>query len=155
MKVVPTLVADTFNIKHAREDFLNLSGIPVVCLDRGNTCWDSCGAESGQLISQGQSHNNQCETKRARSARVFLVYIKHSRPAQALRVVADLPLGVPRPFHVFLPSSENATKSSSHFWVFVQERAPKSCRNRHKNNRGGSLLAVGVSLLGLAHRGAS
>ena len=26
MKLVPTLVADTFRIKHAREDVLNLSG---------------------------------------------------------------------------------------------------------------------------------
>ena len=34
MKVVPTLVADTLSIKHAREDFLSLSGIPVVSLDR-------------------------------------------------------------------------------------------------------------------------
>ena len=75
MKLVPTLVAGTLSIKHAREDFLNLSGIPVVSLDRGNTCWDRCGAESGKLIFKGQSHNNQCETKRARSARVFLVYI--------------------------------------------------------------------------------
>ena len=50
MKVVPTLVADTLNIKHAREDFLHLSGIPVVSSDGGSTCWDSCGAESGKLI---------------------------------------------------------------------------------------------------------
>ena len=52
MKLVPTLVAGTLSIKHAREDDLNLSGIPVVSLDRGSTCWDSCGAESGNLIFQ-------------------------------------------------------------------------------------------------------
>ena len=33
MKLVPTLVADTLRIKHAREDVLNLSGFPVVSLE--------------------------------------------------------------------------------------------------------------------------
>ena len=57
-----------------------------------------------------------------------------------LRVVAALPLGFPRSFHVFLPSSKNAMKSSSHFWVFVQKRAPKSCRNRLKTTAEGLCL---------------
>ena len=141
MKVVPTLVADALSIKHSREDFLNLSGIPVVSLDRGNTCWDSCGAESGKLIFKGQSRNNQCETKRARSARVFLVYIKHSRPAQALRVGAALHGGFCSLFPAFCRPRKTTRNQTPILGFFVDKRAPKRCRNRQQIDPGGSLLS--------------